>query len=158
MKSEASSILLSLLNMISISLSYHGTIDASLDLLNFDTVDNIAQRFHSMVKQLFVSGDRRMQKPVYELSLALPDERALLQSINNTQVLFPSVSCIHHKFIDQVMKYPQKLAVELDEQSLTYSELLQYAQLLSLILLNMDTVIPGEIICQCVERSLSMVS
>ena len=58
----------------------------------------------------------------------------------------------------QVMKHPQKLAVELDEQSLTYCELLYYVQVLSLNLMNKYHVVPGEIICQCVERSLSMVS
>ncbi|CAF1578626.1 unnamed protein product, partial [Adineta steineri] len=55
------------------------------------------------------------------------------------------------------MKHPQKLAVELDEQSLTYCELLYYVQVLSLTLLNEYHVFPGEIVCQCVERSLSMV-
>ncbi|CAF4260204.1 unnamed protein product, partial [Adineta steineri] len=55
------------------------------------------------------------------------------------------------------MKHPQKLAVELDEQSLTYCELLYYVQVLSLTLLNEYLITPGEIICQCVERSLSMV-
>ena len=39
--------------------------------------------------------------------------------------------CIHHLFIDQVMKDPQKLAVELDDQCLTYAELLHSVQLLS---------------------------
>ena len=81
-----------------------------------------------------------------------------MQSMNNTQVLFPSVSCIHHEFVCQAMKHPQKLAVELDDQSLTYSELLYYVQVLSLNLLNKQRIVPGEIICQCVERSLSMVS
>ncbi|CAF1567784.1 unnamed protein product, partial [Adineta steineri] len=57
----------------------------------------------------------------------------------------------------QVMKHPQKLAVELDEQSLTYAELLHYVQVLSLYLIKKYVVVPGEIICQCVERSLSMV-
>ncbi|CAF4316771.1 unnamed protein product, partial [Adineta steineri] len=55
------------------------------------------------------------------------------------------------------MKHPQKLAVELDEQSLTYCELLHYVQILSLTLLNEYHVFPGEVVCQCVERSLSMV-
>ncbi|CAF4299620.1 unnamed protein product, partial [Adineta steineri] len=55
------------------------------------------------------------------------------------------------------IKHPQKLAVELDEQSLTYCELLYYVQVLSLILLNEYHVVPGDIVCQCVERSLSMV-
>ncbi|CAF1513542.1 unnamed protein product, partial [Adineta steineri] len=55
------------------------------------------------------------------------------------------------------MRHPQKLAVELDEQSLTYCELLYYVQILSLTLLNECFIAPGEIICQCVERSVSMV-
>ena len=134
------------------------TINASLDLFNEETIDKIAQRFHSMLKQLFSSTDNQMMKSIYEISLILPDERILMKSMNNTQVLFPSVSCIHHEFVCQTMKYPQKLAVELDDQSLTYSELLYYVQVLSLNLLNNHHIIPGEIICQCVERSLSMVS
>jgi surfactin family lipopeptide synthetase A len=81
-----------------------------------------------------------------------------MQSINNTQVSFSSATCIHQKFVYQVMKYPQKLAVELDDQSLTYSELLHYTQLLSLYLLNTFGVMPEDIVSQCVERSLSMVS
>ena len=112
------------------------TIDASLDLFDATTVDKIAQRFHSMLEQLFNRTDVQMNKPIYELSLILPDERLLMQSMNNTQVLFPPVSCIHHEFVCQAMKHPQKLAVELDDQSLTYSELLHYVQVLSLHLLN----------------------
>ncbi|CAF4244117.1 unnamed protein product, partial [Adineta steineri] len=55
------------------------------------------------------------------------------------------------------MKHPQKLAVELGGQSLTYCELLHYVQVLSFTLLNEYHVVPGEVVCQCVERSLSMV-
>ncbi|CAF4199060.1 unnamed protein product, partial [Adineta steineri] len=76
----------------------------------------------------------------------------------NTQISFPSPSiCIHHEFVYQVMRHPQKLAVELDEQSLTYCELLYYVQVLSFTLLNEYLITPGEVVCQCVERSLSMV-
>jgi non-ribosomal peptide synthetase component F len=135
------------------------TIDASLDLFNAETINKISRRFHSMLKQIFqLSIDDQMKKPVYELSLILPDENLAMQSLNNTEVLFPSVTCIHHEFVCQVMKHPQKLAVELDEQSLTYCELLHYVQILSLNLLNNHFVLLGETICQCVERSLSMVS
>ncbi len=134
------------------------TIDASIDLFNRITVDKIAQRFHSMLEQLFNRTDVQMNKPIYELSLILPDERLLMQSINNTQVLFPHVPCIHHEFVCQAIRHPQKLAVELDDQSLTYSELLYYVQVLSSNLLKKQRVIVGEIICQCVERSISMVN
>jgi non-ribosomal peptide synthetase component F len=78
--------------------------------------------------------------------------------MNNTQVLFPSATCIHQRFVYQAIKQPQKLAVELDYQSLTYTELLYYVRLLSLHLLNNHHIVSGEIVCQCVERSLSMVS
>ena len=99
-----------------------------------------------------------MKKPIFELSLILSDEKILIESMNNTQILFPCITCIHHEFVSQVIKYPQKVAVELDEQSLTYCELLYYTQVLSSKLLNDYHIHPGEIICQCVDRSISMVS
>jgi non-ribosomal peptide synthetase component F len=134
------------------------TIDASLDLFNVITTEKMTQQFHSLLKQLFSPMNDQMNKSIYELSLILSDERLLMKSMNNTEIFVPSLSCIHHEFVSQVMKYPQKLAVELDDQSLTYCELLYYVQMLSLNLLNRYEIIPGEIICQCVERSLSMVS
>jgi non-ribosomal peptide synthetase component F len=134
------------------------TIDASLDLFNRTTVDKIAQRFHSMLEQVLNRTDVQMKNHIYELSLILPEEGLLTRSMNHRKVLFPPVSCIHHEFVSQTVKHPQKLAVELDEQSLTYSELLYYVQVLASNLLNKQKVLPGDVICQCVERSLSMVS
>ncbi|CAF1537659.1 unnamed protein product, partial [Adineta steineri] len=134
------------------------TINASLDLFNAETVYIIVQRLQTMLYQQFTSFDCTTNKPIYELSFVLPNEQYLMQSLNNTQVSFSSrVTCIHHEFVYQVVKHPQKLAVELDEQSLTYCELLHYVQILSLTLLNEYHVFPGEVVCQCVERSLSMV-
>ncbi|CAF0983858.1 unnamed protein product [Adineta steineri] len=135
------------------------TINASLDLFNRETVEKISQRFHFILHELSASiNDNRMSKPIYELSLVLPNEQYLMQSLNNTQVSFPSpVTCIHHEFVYQVMKHPQKLAVELDEQSLTYAELFAYVQMLAVHLLDEYGIIPSEVISQCVERSLSMV-
>jgi non-ribosomal peptide synthetase component F len=137
-------------------LSY--TINASFDLFETTTVRTIAQRFHSLLEQIFISTSVEMKKPIYELSLVLPDERALMESLNNTELSFPPVVCIHHEFVGQVMKYPQKVAVELDDQSLTYCELLHYVQVLSLYIVKKCGIVSGEIICQCAERSISMVS
>jgi hypothetical protein len=134
------------------------TINASTDLFNTNTIEKISQQFHSMLKQLFsFYDDHQMKKPIYELSLISADEKLLMKSMNNTQVLFSSLTCIHHLFVNQAVEHPQKLAVELDEQSLTYAELLNYVQVLSLNLLHKRRVIVGEIVCQCLERSLSMV-
>ncbi|CAF1195356.1 unnamed protein product, partial [Adineta steineri] len=135
------------------------TINGSLDLFNRGAVEKISQRFHSILHQLSTSIiDNQMNKPIYKLSLILSNEQLLLQSLNNTQISFSSPrTCIHHEFVYQVIKHPQKLAVELDEQSLSYCELLYYVQVLSFTLLNDYLIAPGKIVCQCVERSLSMV-
>ncbi|UJR06881.1 hypothetical protein I4U23_011170 [Adineta vaga] len=133
------------------------SINASFDLFHIETVNKITQQLHSMLYQLSTSGHSQLTKPLYELSLTLPNEQLLLQSMNNTEISFPSAKCIHHEFVSKAMKYSQKLAVELDDQSLTYCELLYYVQVLSLTLLNNYCIKVGEIICQCVERSISMV-
>ncbi|CAF4215354.1 unnamed protein product, partial [Adineta steineri] len=111
-----------------------------------------------MLHQQFTSVDCTTNKPIYELSLILSNEQYLMQSLNNTQISCrSSLTCIHHEFVYQVMKHPQKLAVELDEQSLTYDELLFYVQQLALQIINKYDIKLGDIICQCVERSLSMI-
>ncbi|CAF1069105.1 unnamed protein product [Adineta steineri] len=134
------------------------TINASVDLFNAETIRIIAQRLQTMLHQQFTSFNSKTDKPIYELSLTLSNEQYLMQSLNNTQVSFSSpLTCVHHEFIYQAMKYPQKLAVELDEQSLTYAELLYYSQCISLYLLYHYDVKSGDIVCQCVERSLAMV-
>ncbi|CAF1356610.1 unnamed protein product, partial [Adineta steineri] len=134
------------------------TINASLDLFHAETVSLITQRLQTMLHQQFISFHCKTNKPIYELSLVLSNEQYLMQSLNNTQISYASpLTCIHHEFVYQVMKHPQKLGVELDEQSLTYCELLYYVQALSSTLFNEYHVCPGEIVCQCVERSLSMV-
>ncbi|CAF1139561.1 unnamed protein product [Adineta steineri] len=156
------------LSVSDFSLSFHHdmnmnqlscTINASLDLFNRETVEKISQRFHFILHQLSASIiDNQINKPIYELSLTLSNEQYLIQSLNNTQTTFLSpLTCIHHEFVYQVMKHPQKLAVELDEQSLTYAELFAYVQMLAVHLLDEYGIIPNEVISQCVERGLSMV-
>ncbi|CAF1586707.1 unnamed protein product, partial [Adineta steineri] len=134
------------------------TINASIDLFNAETIYIIAQRLHTMLHQEFTSFSSQTNKSINEISLNLPNERLVIQSMNNTQISFSSpLTCIHHAFVCQVMKHPQKLAVELDEQSLTYNELLFYVQQLALQIINKYDIKLGDIICQCVERSLSMI-
>ncbi|CAF0953029.1 unnamed protein product [Adineta steineri] len=55
------------------------------------------------------------------------------------------------------MMHPGKVAVTLDEQTLTYEELLAQVQRLAYFLINSQGVQPGDIICQCVHRSIEMI-
>ncbi|CAF1681529.1 unnamed protein product [Adineta ricciae] len=129
----------------------------SVDLFSKASMETMANRFLHMVQSACDITNSLATRAINELSTALPTEQLLMQSVNNTatQTSFPT--CLHHDFVQRVTEYPQKLAVELDEQSLTYSELLHYGQLLSLHLMNEYGVTRGETICQCIERSISTV-
>jgi non-ribosomal peptide synthetase component F len=133
-------------------------IDASLDLFDVQTIDLVAQRLHSMLHHFCESLTSRSTVSIYELPITLPGERLITRSMNHTHLLATRGTCVHHEFAWRAMQHPQKLAVELDEQSLTYSELLYYSQRLSLHLLWHYGVKPDDVVCQCVERSLAMVS
>jgi non-ribosomal peptide synthetase component F len=125
-------------------------------LIEKKIIETITERFRMLLQQLFLSFDTDEQ-PVYELSIILPREVELINELNITNTKFNSSECIHHKFAHQSINHPQKLAVILDEQSLTYAETLFYTQQLAVCLIQRYDVQPGNIICQCVDRSIEMV-
>ncbi|CAF3708653.1 unnamed protein product [Rotaria sp. Silwood1] len=55
------------------------------------------------------------------------------------------------------MEHPQKLALVLDDQSLTYAELLHSSQLLAHHLTDRCQIQPDDIVAQCVDRSIEMI-
>ncbi|CAF1575306.1 unnamed protein product, partial [Adineta ricciae] len=126
------------------------TVDTSADLFSVDIVDKFAQRFFLLSKCLFGTD---IDRPVCELSVVLPDEITLIQSFRNTEIVFPPFGCVHHEFSRQIITNSQKLAIVLDKQSLTYSELLFHAQHVALYLGQRQK----QIICQCMERSIEMI-
>jgi non-ribosomal peptide synthetase component F len=133
------------------------TLQSTRDLFNLMTVQDLANRFQILCRQLFCSTFDRQKQPVYELSILLPAERDLTQELND-YVATPNVtSCIHQAFAQQAMMHPWKVAVTLDEQSLTYGELLDQVQRLAFFLINSKGVRPGDTVCQCIDRSIEMI-
>ncbi|CAF4289989.1 unnamed protein product [Rotaria sp. Silwood2] len=100
--------------------------------------------------QLFECIDDR---PIYELSLILPEEMTLIQELNNTEVVFSPFNCVHHEFAYRASEHPQKVALVLDEQYVTYGETLFYVEQLQSYLGERR----DQIICQCVECSIEMI-
>jgi hypothetical protein len=133
------------------------SLDASSELFEFETVEQMAHRFHRLLQQLFFSS---RSTPICEFSLLLPHEIQLMQHLNMSEhtnidhVVLP----IHQQFAYQADKHAQKLAVILDDQSLTYAELLHLSQLLACHLKNACHVQANDIVGQCVDRSIEMVS
>ncbi|CAF4353996.1 unnamed protein product, partial [Adineta steineri] len=68
-----------------------------------------------------------------------------------------NTDCIHWEFAHRAQEHPQKIGVLMQDQSLSYGEILHYSQQLALYLLTHCHVRPGDIVCQLVERSIEMV-
>ena len=133
-------------------------IDASLDLFDYKTVHAISQRFNGMLQQLFLNTTfNKACQSICELSIQLPNEVQLIESINNktSQMHFPQLDHLHHEFVRQAYIHPQKISICLDEQSLSYSELL--TKVYQLVRRLGKRQRPNEVICQCVERSIEMI-
>ena len=130
-------------------------LNASSDLFETTTVQLLARRFECLLGQLLTHS---AYVPIYEFSLLLPYERQLLHQLDSRdQLLLPSnLLLIHEQFACRAIDYSQKLAVILDDQSLTYAELLHSSQLVAHHLIDQSQVQSGDIIGQCVERSIEM--
>ena len=150
--------LLTFLHKPTIGMSF--SLVCSQDVFDEKTVKSLVDRFTCLLHQLFDSTVISTTKqPLYRMSVIAPEEQALIHAlkgngINRSKATF---STIREVFTQQVFRQLQKVALELDEQSLTYSELFFYAQQLALLLIDGHDVKAGDIVCQCVERSLSMV-
>ncbi|CAF3762763.1 unnamed protein product [Rotaria sp. Silwood1] len=79
------------------------------------------------------------------------------QSLKTSPNPFTDLDCVHQQFARCAILYPQKIAVELDDQCLTYSELFFYVKQLAAHLITKYGIKVGDIISQCVERSVSMI-
>ncbi|CAF4145288.1 unnamed protein product, partial [Adineta steineri] len=70
------------------------------------------------------------------------------------EVVLPSTN-LFDRFVERVCQHPNKIALILDDQSLTYAELFVLVNSLACRLSRI--VQPNDVVCQCVERSIEMV-
>lgn len=129
----------------------------SKDLFDECTIKTMTERFHVLLRQLFEQNIEQ-QQPICSLSLLLPQEVQLQQELNNTHLDYNrSLRCLPEDFARYAQMHSQKIALVLDEQCVTYGELLHCVNQLAYRLSNEFNVQPGNIVCQCVERSIEMI-
>ncbi|CAF4058476.1 unnamed protein product, partial [Rotaria sp. Silwood1] len=132
--------------------SITASLNVSTDLFDAKTISTMAYRFQCLLDQVFIS----VSSFVCNISLLLEHETELLQQVNmNNKFQYQSnLLLLHEQFANRVEEHPQKLAVVLDNQCLTYGELFYFAQLISYHLINACHIQPNDIVPLCVERSL----
>ncbi|CAF1258490.1 unnamed protein product [Rotaria sordida] len=127
------------------------TLNASLDVYDELTISTMAMRLKNIFDQLFSISS------IYQFSLLLPHEVELMRDLNDNFLDYSQISCIHWDLAYQTHLHPQKVALVLENGSMTYGELIYYAQQLANHLIIAYAVQPGQIVCQLIERSFEMV-
>jgi amino acid adenylation domain-containing protein/thioester reductase-like protein len=109
------------------------------------------------VQSLVEALDRSPQTPALALPILPPHERdRVVHTFNATQVEYPHDRLIHELFEDQAKRWPQRIAVVYQDESLTFGELERKSNQLAHYLRD-HGVGAGVLVGLCVERSLELV-
>ncbi|MFN8433384.1 MAG: amino acid adenylation domain-containing protein [Anaerolineales bacterium] len=125
----------------------------NIDLFDSATIRRMLENFYNLLQDV-VSNPL---KPISSYSLLSESEREkILIQWNETQMDYPCELCIHDLFQEQVKRTPNAVALQFENQSLTYKELDKRADELAKILIAQG-VKPGILVGIYVKRSLDMV-
>ncbi|MDF5732090.1 MAG: amino acid adenylation domain-containing protein, partial [Rhizonema sp. PD38] len=117
-----------------------------------EAIARMSEQFQTLLQGIVCDRSR----PVRELPLLTASTHQLLAAWNSTQTDYPSAKCIHHLFEEQVQKTPDAVAVQMEDEQITYQELNKRASQLAHHLQTLG-VKPEVLVGICVERSIHMV-
>ncbi len=128
---------------LSFSINYHPDVyDAAL-------IQKIMRHFRVLASSC-------MQTPeisIEQLPLITPAEATLLESFNNTAVVYPQSGNVVELFQQQVQCLPENIAVRYKDHALTYRQLDQYSNQFAAYLQQHFQIQSGDLIGLCLHRS-----
>ncbi|MEJ2444811.1 MAG: amino acid adenylation domain-containing protein, partial [Exilibacterium sp.] len=130
-----------------------GVVEYNTDLFDETTIERFVRHY----RNLLASMTRYPDRSVEQLPLLSEIERQqILFDWNRTEVDYQRDLCIHQLFERQVEKTPHSVAVEFEDQKLTYQELNRKSNQLAHHLTELG-VGPELRVGICIERSLEMI-
>ncbi len=97
-----------------------GYVAYSTDLFRPDTIFRMVNHYTNLLNEIANNPESRIS----ELSMCSEDENyKILIEWNNTTVEYPNKKCIHELFEEQVESTPDTVAVEFENQQMSYQEL-----------------------------------
>ncbi|MBN3876528.1 MAG: non-ribosomal peptide synthetase [Nostoc sp.] len=125
------------------------------DISRFDdaTITRLLGHFQILLEGIVTNPEQQIsQLPL----LTEAEQHQLLVEWNDTQVDYPLDKCLHHLFEEQCLSTPDAIAVEFENQQLTYQQLNSRANQLAHYLKSLG-VSADVLVGICVERSIEMV-
>ncbi|QDL09660.1 non-ribosomal peptide synthetase [Brasilonema octagenarum UFV-E1] len=130
-----------------------GIWEYNTDLFDASTIERMTGHFVTLLEGIIANPEQQIsQLPL----LTQQEQQKLLVEWNDTGVNYPSDKCIHQLFEEQVEHTPNAVAVEFENEQLTYYELNYRANQLADYLRSLG-VEADVLVGLCVERSLEMV-
>nr|MDZ8062915.1 amino acid adenylation domain-containing protein [Nostoc sp. EkiNYC01] len=130
-----------------------GLWEYNTDLFDASTIERMTSHFVTLLEGIIANPEQQIsQLPL----LSKVEQQQLLVDWNDTQVDYPLHKSIHQLFEEQVELTPNAVAVEFENQQLTYYELNYRANQLAHYLRSFG-VGADVLVGLCVERSLEMV-
>ncbi|NQZ20714.1 MAG: amino acid adenylation domain-containing protein [Colwellia sp.] len=124
------------------------------DLFSATFVEGMADHFERLVASALDNFDT----PIHLINMLSPAQADILKyDLNNTVMDYPNDSCIHTLFERQVVKTPENVAVQFEQQQLTYRQLNEKANQLAMYLKENHYIEPETLVGLCIERSIEMV-
>ncbi|MEH2230338.1 MAG: non-ribosomal peptide synthase/polyketide synthase [Nostoc sp.] len=130
-----------------------GLWEYNTDLFDSSTIERMTSHFVTLLEGIIANPEQQIsQLPL----LSEVEQQQLLVDWNDTQADYSLHKCIHQLFEEEVERTPNAVAVEFENQQLTYHELNYRANQVAHYLQSLG-VKPDALIGLCVERSLEMV-
>ena len=126
--------------------SYNGA------MFTTETISQITEHYQVLLGGIVAD----VEQPINFLPLLSVKEQQLLTTWNQTRIDYPHSKCIHQLWEEQVDKTPNKIAVQFQNQQITYGELNEKANCLAQYLQTAG-VIPGTLVGICPERNIEMI-
>ncbi|MCZ8519473.1 non-ribosomal peptide synthetase [Paenibacillus caseinilyticus] len=126
----------------------HLLAEYSTALFRRESIERLNQRFALLAQILSEAPDTVLEA----VDIALPGERERLSSYNDTTHAYPSDSGIPELFEETARTYPDRLAVDYGDRSLTYRELDREANRIAQFLVHSFGILPEETVGMMVEN------
>ncbi|GAA0372815.1 non-ribosomal peptide synthase/polyketide synthase [Bacillus horti] len=129
------------------------SIEYATDLFKQETIENMAQHYLYILEQMLT--DQTLQIDTLELH-SVDQQEEIVLSFNQTKAPYPDKKAIQELFEEQVKRNPEKVALVVHDQSLTYKDLNAKANR-SAHSLRSRGVKPEEVIGVLTDRSAEMI-
>lgn len=130
-----------------------GYIEYNTDLFNRGRIERMGGHFQTLLESIVINPEQSIAMlPI----LTDAERQQILVEWNDTAADYPNDKCIHRLFEEQVERMPDEIAIEFQDQQLSYRELNCRTNQVAHHLISLG-VGPEKLVGICVERSIEMV-